>query len=150
MKLQTRAAFLATMSCLFCKLAAGEIPSEKVMENDGAFAFLDIKPLRRGHILVVPKRHAERFADMRLEDARSVMDLAQRIAARQRERLDAEGVTIAVNDGRAAGQEVMHVHVHLVPRAEADGHGPIHRLFAGEKTELREGELQEIGARLRA
>ena len=137
------------MSCLFCKLAAGEIPSERVAENDGAFAFLDIHPLRRGHVLVVPKRHAERFADMASEDARAVMDLAQQVAARQRDALGAAGVTIAVNDGRAAGQEVMHVHVHLVPREESDGHGPIHRLFAGEKTELRPGELKELGARLR-
>lgn len=137
------------MACLFCKLAAGEIQGEKVAESERAFAFLDINPLRRGHVLVVPKGHAERFADMAVEDARAVMELAQRVAVRQRDALGVAGVTIAVNDGRAAGQEVMHVHVHLVPREETDGHGPIHRLFAGEKTRLRPGELQEIGARLR-
>jgi histidine triad (HIT) family protein len=137
------------MTCLFCKIAAGEIPSEKVLENDAAFAFLDIRPLARGHVLVVPKRHYERFAEMVPGDAAKVVDLAQRAARRLEIGLGAQGATIAINDGRAAGQEVMHVHVHVVPRAETDGIGPIHRLFAGTAPTLREGELREIGARLR-
>lgn len=136
------------MSCIFCKIAAGEIPSEKVLENDGAFAFLDIRPLTRGHVLVIPKRHAERFADMLPDDARAVMDLAQHIVRRQSKGLGVPGVTIAVNDGRAAGQEVMHVHMHLVPRTEGDGAGPVHALFT-RPPELGPGELQEIGMQLR-
>lgn len=136
------------MTCIFCKIAKGEIPSEKVLENEGAFAFLDIRPLTRGHVLVVPKRHADRFADMLPEDAHHVMDLAQHVVRRQSRGLGAPGVTIAVNDGRAAGQEVMHVHVHLVPRHEGDGAGPVHALFT-KKVELGAGELQEIGMLLR-
>lgn len=136
------------MSCLFCRIAAGEIPSEKVVESERAFAFLDIRPLQRGHVLVVPKRHYERFADMVPDDAAAVMDLAQHVARRQSRGLGAPGVTIAVNDGRAAGQEVMHVHVHLVPRSETDGIGPVHALFAGKTPTLREGELKEIAAKL--
>ena len=135
------------MTCLFCRIAAGEIPSEKVLEDDRAFAFLDIRPLARGHVLVVPKRHAERFADMPPEDAAAVTRLAQRIIRRQGEALGAAGVTIAVNDGRAAGQEVMHVHVHLVPRTEGDGHGPIHVLFK-EHAHLKDGELGELRAKM--
>ncbi|HUR69494.1 MAG TPA: HIT family protein [Candidatus Thermoplasmatota archaeon] len=135
------------MSCLFCRIASGEIPSSKVGENEGAFAFLDIQPLARGHVLVIPKQHAERFADMPRESARAVMDLAQDVVGRLGKRLGAHGVTIAANDGRAAGQEVMHVHVHLVPRAEADGHGPIHALFK-TRAELKAGELQEIAEKL--
>lgn len=137
------------MSCIFCKIAAGEIPSEKVVENEGAFAFLDIRPLTRGHVLVIPKRHAERFADMPPEDARAVMDLAQDVARRQAKAMGVAGLTIAVNDGRAAGQEVMHVHAHLVPRQEDDGHGPIHALFTSPP-QLREGELKALGDQLRA
>jgi histidine triad (HIT) family protein len=135
------------MTCLFCRIAAGEIPSEKVLEDERAFAFLDIRPLSRGHVLVVPKRHAERFADMAPEDAAAVTRLAQRITRRQGEALGAAGVTLAVNDGRAAGQEVLHVHLHLIPRHEKDGAGPIHRMFV--PVELRDGELREIGAKLR-
>lgn len=137
------------MTCIFCKIAGGEIPSEKVIENEGAFAFLDIRPLARGHVLVIPKRHVERFADMGEKDAHAVMDLAQHVARRLSRGLGAEGITIAVNDGRAAGQEVMHVHLHLVPRQETDGFGPIHGLFAGSTFAPGKGELQEIGAQLR-
>lgn len=136
------------MSCLFCKIAKGEIPSEKVAENERAFAFLDIKPLTRGHVLVVPKAHAERFGEMSSRDAAAVAELAQDVVRRQARALGAPGVTLAVNDGRAAGQEVMHVHVHVVPRSGSDGHGPIHALFT-EHAKLREGELKEIGLALR-
>jgi histidine triad (HIT) family protein len=136
------------MGCLFCRIAKGEIPSEKVLENERAFAFLDVKPLTKGHVLVIPKTHVERFGGMLPEDAAAVLDLAQRVVRRQERGLGAQGVTVAVNDGRAAGQEVMHVHLHLVPRAETDGHGPIHRLF-GAGADLQPGELKEIGMRLR-
>lgn len=136
------------MSCIFCKIVKGEIPSEKVLENERAYAFLDIRPLARGHVLVIPKAHHERYGQMSSEDAAAVADLARHVALRLERGLGAEGVTIAVNDGRAAGQEVMHVHVHLVPRSEADGFGPIHGLFAKTPT-LGPGELKEIGMRLR-
>ncbi|HET6405681.1 MAG TPA: HIT domain-containing protein [Candidatus Thermoplasmatota archaeon] len=135
------------MACIFCKIANGEIPSEKVGENAHAFAFLDIHPLVRGHTLVVPKAHAERIADMSPESARALMELAQEVTRRQGKALGAEGATVGVNDGKAAGQEVPHVHVHVVPRNAGDGHGPIHALF--KHVELREGELAEIGKKMR-
>jgi histidine triad (HIT) family protein len=137
------------MTCIFCKIAAGEIPSEKIIENDAAFAFLDIKPLARGHVLVIPKRHYGRFTEMGPEDAAKMMELTQHVARRQERGLGAQGATIAINDGRAAGQEVMHVHVHVVPRLETDGVGPVHALFEGKSPSMRDGELREIGARLR-
>ena len=135
------------MTCIFCKIAAGEIPSEKVAENEHAFAFLDIKPLTRGHVLVIPKAHAARFSDMNIATAHALMDLTQTVLRRQAKGMGVEGATIAVNDGRAAGQEVLHVHVHVIPRKETDGHGPIHALFE-EHVQLRPGELKEIGALL--
>ena len=119
------------MTCIFCKIGAGEIPSEKVAENEHAVAFLDIRPLVRGHTMVIPKQHAERFADMSPSAAHGVMALAQQVARQQAKALGAQGTTIAVTDGKAAGQEVMHVHVHLVPRTQDDGFGPIHALFKG-------------------
>lgn len=136
------------MTCLFCKIAAGEIPSEMVVENERAFAFLDIRPLVKGHVLVVPKRHAERYTDMLPEDAAALAQLAREVVLRQEKALQAEGATIAFNDGRAAGQEVMHVHMHVVPRYETDAHGPVHALFGGPQ-ELPGGQLEELGAKLR-
>lgn len=132
--------------CVFCKIAEGSIPSEKVTENAEAFAFLDIRPLARGHVLVIPKQHAERFGDMSPAAARGVMELAQDVARRQSKGLGASGLTIAINDGRAAGQEVMHVHLHLVPRREGDGAGPIHGMF--QHVEMKPGEIKEINAKL--
>ena len=137
------------MTCIFCKIAAGEIPSEKVLENERAFAFLDIDPLARGHVLVIPKRHAARYEEMHEEDAAAVAQLAQHVARRLTRGLGAEGLTIAFNDGRPAGQEVLHVHMHIVPRQETDGHGPIHALWKGSKPQMRPGELKEIGTILR-
>lgn len=136
------------MSCIFCKIAAGEIPSEKVFENEHAFAFLDINPLTKGHVLVVPKRHYARLAEMAARDAHALMDVAQEVLRRVGERLEAPGATVAVNEGPAAGQEVPHVHVHIVPRREGDSFGPVHALFT-KRPELRAGELKDIGARLR-
>ena len=136
------------MSCLFCRIVAGEIPAERVGETPQALAFLDIQPLARGHVLVIPKRHAERVADMPPEDAAALFQLAQDVARRQAKALGAAGATLAVNDGRAAGQEVMHVHLHVVPRSDADGHGPIHALFKDRPT-MESGELATIAAALR-
>lgn len=136
------------MSCIFCKIGAGEIPTEKVLETERAFAFLDIKPLARGHVLVIPKRHAERVAEMTPEDAAAVVDLAQHVLRRLSRGLGVEGATLAWNDGRAAGQEVMHTHLHVVPRREGDGHGPIHALFRA-RPDVSPAELKELAAQLR-
>ena len=142
-----RHSFRVSMPCIFCQIAAGKIPSEKIAESEHAFAFLDIRPLARGHAMVVPKEHAERFSEMSPAAAQGVMLLAQEVARRQASALAAEGTTIAVNDGEAAGQEVMHVHLHLVPRSAADGFGPIHGMF--EQVALGDGELADIGKKLR-
>ena len=129
-------------------IVAGEIPSEKVFESARAFAFLDIRPLTRGHVLVIPKAHVERFGELVPADAAAMAEAAQDVTRRLTRALGVEGFTLAVNDGRAAGQEVLHVHLHVVPRASDDGFGPIHGMFSG--VELRPGELKEIAARIRA
>ncbi len=135
-------------SCIFCKIARGEIPSEMVMTSDHAFAFLDINPLARGHVLVIPKVHAERVEDMAPEVLADLMLLSQRVLRRQTSAIGAQGMTVAFNNGRAAGQEVPHAHLHLVPRMEGDGRGPIHALFANPP-KLQPDELKEIGAKMR-
>jgi histidine triad (HIT) family protein len=136
------------MSCIFCKIAAGDIPSEMVVENEHAFAFLDIQPLTRGHVLVIPREHAERFEDATPEAVTGMMALAREVMQRQTKALGAQGQTFAINNGRAAGQEVHHVHLHLVPRREGDGYGPIHALFTDRPT-MQPGELRELGVRMR-
>lgn len=103
------------MDCLFCRIVAGEIPSRQVYADDTAVAFLDIGPWHAGHTLVVPRRH---IAD--LSDAPDALtELAPSIdatAALLRDRLRPDGMNLLVNQGAVAGQEVFHLHAHLIPR----------------------------------
>ncbi|MDR1768663.1 MAG: HIT family protein [Propionibacteriaceae bacterium] len=103
------------MSCLFCSIAAGEIASKQVYSDDAAVAFLDINPWHPGHTLVVPRRHTDdATSEPRLlaEIAPAVANVAQLL----KDKLGADAVNLLVNSGAAAGQEVFHLHVHVVPR----------------------------------
>lgn len=103
------------MDCLFCHIVAGEIPSRQVYADDAAIAFLDINPWHVGHTLVVPRRHV---ADL-LSHPGALAELAPAIeatAALLVERLGADGLNLLSSTGATAGQEVFHLHVHLVPR----------------------------------
>ncbi|MFB6080953.1 MAG: HIT family protein [Haloferacaceae archaeon] len=134
-------------NCIFCRIVAGEAPARTVGEAETTLAFLDANPLAPGHTLVVPRDHRERIADMDRDLAAdlfgAVYDLVPRIEAA----VDADGVTVGVNDGRAAGQEVPHVHAHLVPRFDGDGGGPIHRV-AGRRPDLSDDDLDAIAERI--
>lgn len=114
--------------CIFCGIVAGEVPGHVVYRDEDVRAFLDANPLTRGHTLVVPTDHYERVRDMPDDTGRAVFDAIRRLAPAVETAMDADGTTIAINDGKAAGQEVPHVHGHLVPRHEGDGAGPIHSL----------------------
>ncbi len=119
-------------SCIFCKIVAGEIPARRVAESDGALAFLDAHPLADGHVLVVPKAHAVHVAELSDEQVGAVFRLVRDVSRMQRAGLGAEAVTIGINDGRAAGQVVPHVHVHLVPRRTGDGGTNVHAIVRTE------------------
>ncbi len=106
--------------CLFCKIVAGEIPAQIVHEDDRTVAFMDINPGSRGHLLVVPRRHARDLLEIDQEDLAATMGAAQRMAARVGERLDADGVNLLNCCGSAAWQTVFHFHVHVIPRYEGD------------------------------
>ncbi len=116
--------------CLFCAIAAGEIPSARIHEDERTFAFLDIHPLQRGHALVIPKAHAAKLEDAEPADAQAVMATAQRLAPILCDAVGRNDATIAINNGPEAGQEVAHLHLHIVPRQAGDAAGPIHALFA--------------------
>lgn len=103
------------MDCLFCRIVAGEIPSRQVYADDTAIAFLDINPWHVGHTLVVPRRHVDDL----LDDPAAFAEIAPAVSATARllsERLAADGLNLLSSSGSAAGQEVFHLHVHLVPR----------------------------------
>ncbi|HEX9816108.1 MAG TPA: HIT family protein [Candidatus Thermoplasmatota archaeon] len=119
--------------CIFCKIARGEIPSHKIHDDANTFAFLDIKPLAHGHALVIPKNHFTRIEDMPPEEAADLMRAVRSVTPAVCAAVKAPASTIAINNGKEGGQEVPHVHVHIVPRWEGDNYGPIHALFRSHK-----------------
>jgi histidine triad (HIT) family protein len=110
----------ADPDCLFCKIAAGEIPATRVAEDDRTITFMDINPATRGHVLVVPREHAKDLLEIEPEDLAAVASAAQRVAATMPERLGADGVNLLNSCGRTAWQTVFHFHVHVIPRYAAD------------------------------
>ena len=106
--------------CLFCKIIAGELPSQMVDEDERTVAFMDINPATRGHALVVPRRHAKDLLEIDGDDLAATAVAAQRLARRMHERLKPDGVNLLNSCGRAAWQTVFHFHVHVIPRDEGD------------------------------
>lgn len=107
--------------CVFCRIVAGEAPATKVYEDDTLCAFLDIRPIARGHTLVVPKRHATELEDLDPDTGAELFRAGHRLAlAIRRGGLAADGANLILNDGTAAFQTVPHVHLHVVPRRHGD------------------------------
>lgn len=130
--------------CLFCAIVAGDIPARVVAEDDRAVAFLDIAPWHRGHTLVVPRRHV----DSLLDDPAALTETAPLVGSTARllrDQLHPAGLNLLSSAGRAAGQEVFHLHLHLVPRyADAPGLAALAR-----PTSVPDGELDAVLADLR-
>lgn len=111
-------------NCIFCKIVKGEVPSHKVWEDDEALAFLDIQPINRGHVLIVPKKHSELISGVEDSVLGKMMKLAKKIDEALRDSdLKPAGVNLFLADGKVAGQEVPHVHLHIIPRFSKDGFG---------------------------
>lgn len=134
--------------CLFCRIAAGELPSASVFEDGRVFAFLDINPLAPGHTLIVPKAHAGRLQDAKPGDAEALMAAAKTLLPVLAHVVGAPDATVAINNGPAAGQEVGHVHVHIVPRRVGDGGGPIHAAFGHGPQRMPSEELHDIAVKV--
>jgi histidine triad (HIT) family protein len=106
--------------CVFCKIIAGEVPSQIIDSDDRTIAFMDISPATRGHALVVPRNPARDLLEIDPDDLEATVVAAQRLARRVKERLDADGVNLLNSCGQAAWQTVFHFHIHVIPRYEAD------------------------------
>ena len=111
---------MADPDCIFCKILAGELPARIVDEDERTIAFMDIAPATRGHALVIPRSHATDLLSVEREDLSAVALAAQRLAARMKDRLGADGVNLLNSCGAAAWQTVFHFHVHVIPRYEDD------------------------------
>ena len=107
--------------CIFCKIVRGEIPCTKLLETDTVLAFLDIAPVNKGHALVIPKAHHQDVFALPRELSADLSGAIQRVGQALKDGLGAQGMNLGMNNGRAAGQLVMHAHWHLIPRFEGDG-----------------------------
>ncbi|MEE8541483.1 MAG: HIT family protein [Desulfobacterales bacterium] len=124
--------------CIFCKIVQGEIPSFKVYEDDNVLAFEDINPVSEGHTLVIPKNHAENLFEISSQDLAAVQAAAQRVARAIKQALNPIGIAALQLNGRGVNQEVMHYHLHLVPRA---GEAPP---LPMTQWELKPGDMEAI------
>lgn len=105
---------------IFEKIIKGEIPSHKVYEDEHTYAFLDINPINKGHTLVIPKEHTTNMLTADSDAFLQVMKTAHMLAPKIKEAVGADGINIGINNEAAAGQEVFHLHVHIIPRFEGD------------------------------
>ena len=134
------------MDCIFCKIAKKTIPSKIITETKNSIAFLDTFPLSRGHTLVIPKNHYERIQDMTVNDNTDLFNTVQNVTSKVDK---ITGSTLlAVHNGKASGQEIPHVHVHLIPRELSDQAGPLHSMFK-DRPKLSDKELDELCTKIK-
>lgn len=130
---------MSDSTCIFCRIAAGEVPSSKVWEDADSLAFLDVAPLAEGHTLLIPRRHFARIEDMPPDSVAALTRGIPPLANAIRRATGSPGLNILQNNGRESGQAVFHVHVHLIPRKADDGLG--YRWNAGAYAPGRAGEM---------
>jgi histidine triad (HIT) family protein len=110
----------ADPDCIFCKILAGELPATVVDEDERTVSFMDINPATRGHALVIPREHTRDLGEIPADDLAACAVAAQRLAAKARQNLGADGVNLLNAYGAAAWQTVFHFHIHVIPRYEDD------------------------------
>ena len=133
------------MDCIFCKIISGQIPARLIKETIHSIAFLDAFPLAKGHTLVIPKNHHVKIQDMSNEVNSDLFSLVQRVLTKVDKLTGA--TLVAIHNGKEAGQEIPHVHVHLVPRTADDSAGAIHSMFNPVK--FSDSEIEEIYNKLK-
>ena len=134
------------MDCIFCKIASKEIPTKILVETESCIGFLDAFPLAKGHALVIPKKHYEKLQDLPTNINTEMFSTVHSLISK----VDTlTGATlVAVHNGKQSGQEIPHVHVHLIPRSKDDSAGAVHSMFS-QKLELSKSEIDELCSKLR-
>ena len=130
--------------CIFCKIVAGELPAERVQEDEHTVAFMDLNPWTRGHALVIPRHHSKNLYEVPDEDLRRTAAAAKRLAERMRDRLGCDGINLLNSCEPAAWQTVFHFHVHVIPRYEDD---PLR--LPGAPQQVEQDELRAVAEELR-
>ena len=133
------------MDCIFCKIAKKETPSKIIAETENSIAFLDVFPLSRGHTLVIPKCHYEKVQDMTDIDNADLFNTVYKVISKVDKLTGA--TLIAIHNGKDSGQEIPHVHVHIIPRQSSDQAGPVHSMFK-DRPKLSDEELDQLCAKI--
>ncbi|MEW6036555.1 MAG: HIT family protein [Candidatus Micrarchaeota archaeon] len=134
--------------CVFCRIVRGSLSSTKLYEDDSMLAFMDYKPITQGHVLIIPKRHAELLTELDDNLAGEMLVLAKKVGlALKKSKLNVRGVNYILADGAEAGQEIFHVHMHIVPRYRGDGFGL--RMPQRDEEETDEKRLERTAAKIR-
>ena len=129
------------MDCIFCKIISKEIPAKILYEDEDTISFLDAFPVAKGHTLVIPKEHHTKIQDLSSNENQKLFDTVHKMI----EKVDSlQGSTlVAIHNGKESGQEIPHVHVHLIPRSNDDSAGPVHSMFK-DKIELSDSEINSL------
>jgi histidine triad (HIT) family protein len=135
---------MSETDCIFCKIAAGQVPTTKIYEDEALVAFLDIGPISDGHALVIPRQHFERLHDCPAELLGEIASHLGKIARAVVAAVNCDGYNVLCNNGRAAGQLIDHVHFHIIPRSSKDG---VFNRWPAYKYE--EGKIDQIAAGIR-
>jgi len=134
------------MDCIFCKIISGDIKSKFLKETEYSVSFLDAFPLAKGHVLVISKNHHQKIQDMSMQENADLFSLVHDMVS------NVDNITgstlVAIHNGEDAGQEIPHVHVHLVPRSKNDSAGAIHSMFTSS-VNLSESEMDELYNKLK-
>lgn len=131
-------------NCIFCQIVEGKIPSNKVYEDEQYLAFLDINPVNPGHTLVIPKEHFPDLVAAPLDTAVGLMRVVKNLAPIIAKAVNADGFNLGLNNGRAAGQLVEHIHLHIMPRFPGDGHS------AWSGRPYADGEAAKVAEKIRS
>ncbi len=125
-------------NCIFCKIIKGEIPSSKILEDNEFLAFMDIKPINKGHVLVIPKTHCRNLLDFPKSEETDLMEFVKKAALAVMKATGADGFNLGMNNGEAAGQVVEHAHFHIIPRFKDD------KLGSWPHKEYSKGEMEAL------
>ena len=137
---------MSAENCIFCKILADEIPSAVVYEDDLFRAILDVNPAAKGHVIILPKKHAANLFELPDEEASKILIVARKIARAVMATYHWDGVNMLQNNGEASGQTVFHLHVHVIPRFEGD----TDHINIGWKPGETPADLQAIAEEIKA
>lgn len=137
---------MTILDCIFCKIVEKEISSNIILETDRSLSFMDAFPLAKGHSLVIPKTHYEKIQDISKEDNSDLFETVRKTISKVDKITGA--TLLAIHNGKQSGQEIPHVHVHLIPRSANDSAGPVHSMFSNS-LKLTDKEIQDMYEKLK-